>query len=60
MANSTDAEFEIWLAALPNLGYPRDWIGHNIPALRVQFERGEQMKPCPPPPARSRDRYEEL
>ncbi|KPH66945.1 hypothetical protein ADT71_03485 [Novosphingobium sp. ST904] len=60
MANWTDSEFEIWLAALPNLGYPRDWIGRNLPALRVRFERGEQMKTCPLPSARSHNRYEEI
>ena len=60
MANSTDAEFEIWLAALPNLGYPRDWIGHNLPILRKRFERGDQLSPCPEVSARSRDRYEEI
>ena len=60
MANSTDAAFEAWLAALPNLGYPPDWIRHNIPILRKRFERGDQLPPCGPPPAWPRDRYEEI
>ena len=62
MANSTNPAFETWLASLPALGYDRAWIGHNLPALRKRFvEMGDTpMPPCPPPPERQRDRYEEI
>lgn len=60
MANSI--EFQAWLTTLPALGYDRQWINHNLPALRKRFTdtAGAAMSPCPPPPERSRDRYEEL
>lgn len=63
MANSTDADFAVWLAALPALGYGRNWIGNNMPALRKRFRetQGAPMPACPPPPEpRTRDRYEEI
>lgn len=57
------SSIEAWLATLPGLGYPRDWIRRNLSALEQVYRdtRGEPMPPCPPPPDRKvRDRYEEL
>jgi hypothetical protein len=59
----SSTEFQTWLASLPGLGYDRDWIRRNMPALEQQYNEtgGAPMAPCPPAPARAvRDRYEEL
>ena len=62
MTKSDDPAFTVWLQSLPKLGYPRDWIRHNMPALKRAYEtrQGAPMPPCPPPPSRPQDRYEEL
>ena len=54
--------FADWLATLPPLGYDRDWIRRNEPALRQRFEQtgGAAMPPCPRLSIKPRDRYEEL
>lgn len=62
MLSSTDPGFQAWLATLPALGYDRLWIGHNLPALMTRYQANPSapMQPCPPPPERARDRYEEI
>lgn len=61
MPSVTDPYSE-WLATLPPLGYDRDWIRRNEPALRQRYIQtsGAPMQPCPPPSIKPRDRYEEL
>lgn len=63
MMSSIDPTFAAWIVALPGLGYDRDWIRRNMPALEQRFRDtgGAAMEPCPPAPVRAvRDRYEEL
>lgn len=59
--NSTDT-YTDWLRTLPPLGYDRDWIRRNEPALRQRWIQtaGAPMPPCPPPPVKRHDRYSEL
>lgn len=53
--------FETWLATLPALGYDRHWVQRNLPALKARFDNDPSpMKPCPPPPTRNVNRYDEL
>lgn len=56
-----DPAFEAWLRDLPQLGYDRDWIRRNLPALERRYaENPAPMPPCPAAPVAVRDRYEEL
>lgn len=54
--------FDAWLASLPLLGYDRDWVRRNLPALERTFHEtgGAPMQPCPPEPVKRHDRYGEL
>jgi hypothetical protein len=58
----TDAAFTAWLATLPALGYDRDWIRRNGPALRQRWIQtaGAPLERAPQPTVKPRDRYEEL
>lgn len=62
MTKFEDPAFQTWLQALPAQGYPRDWIRNNLSSLRQAYEtkQGAPMPPCPQPPSKPRDRYEEL
>lgn len=57
-----DPAFEIWLQALPGLGYPRLWIGNNIEALRKRYRdtQGAAMPQCPEPSRPAYDPYRGL
>lgn len=53
--------FTAWLATLPELGYDRDWIRRNMPALERRFrDNPSPMERAPVPTVKPRDRYEEI
>lgn len=61
MNSTADPAFEAWLAAVAKQT-DRNWVRHNLPALRKAYDANPGVQfVCPPPPdRRARDRYEEL
>lgn len=55
-----DAGLEAWLQSLPFLGYDRQWIIANMPALEKRYRDnpGATMPACPEPSARAYDPYQ--
>ena len=59
---TSDPAFELWLQALPALGYPRIWVRNNLAALQKRYREtgGAEMPPCPEPSPEPYDPYREL
>lgn len=52
--------FDQFLHDLRVNGYDRDFITHNMPLLRQQYEQGVVPAPMPEPPGKGFDRYSEV